>query len=219
MRGRPRALLARAAVAHGAVDAIQAWLERLGPASYAIFVGITVLGTATIVPSGLLCAVGGLVFGWLGLPLGIAGALIGGLISFTLARRLSRERLAGVTARYPLLGALDTSLSEQGWRVIMLLRLTPVLPFYVGSYFFGATRVRPAAFLIGTLFGVLPSATLYTYVGTLGQTTLHGVGAGALVLPAIGIVCGVVAVVLVGRGARASLMHGVAAQPAGGSSA
>jgi hypothetical protein len=57
------------------------------------------------------------------------------------------------------------------------------------------------------VFGILPNVALCVYVGSLGRTSLTGVGVVALVLPAVGVCGSVLAIVLVGRAARRTLLR------------
>ena len=54
--------------------------------------------------------------------------------------------------------------------MVLLARLSPVFPFVLLNYFLGLTPVRPPAYVLANLVGMLPGAFLFVYLGTLGAS-------------------------------------------------
>ena len=52
----------------------------------------------------------------------------------------------------------------QGFRIVFLLRLSPVFPFNLLNYALGLTRVRFVDYLVASI-GMLPATFLYVYYG------------------------------------------------------
>lgn len=65
-----------------------------------------------------------------------------------------------------MLLALDKRVAEEGWKVVVLLRLSPLVPFSMLNYFLGVTRLSFRAYLIATAIGMIPGILLYTYLGS-----------------------------------------------------
>jgi uncharacterized membrane protein YdjX (TVP38/TMEM64 family) len=53
----------------------------------------------------------------------------------------------------------------QGLKLILLMRLSMIVPFNLSNYVFGASSVRIKEFVLGTL-GLLPLVTFFVYIGT-----------------------------------------------------
>ncbi|REJ85373.1 MAG: TVP38/TMEM64 family protein [Acidobacteria bacterium] len=81
--------------------------------------------------------------------------------------RARRRRIAEFKRRHPKLLLLDRHLPEGGWRVVMLIRLVPVIPFKLSNYFFGWSRFRRRDFVLGTALGTLPYSFTNAWLGAL----------------------------------------------------
>ena len=67
-------------------------------------------------------------------------------------------------------------MDEGGLKVLLLLRLSPVMPFVPLNYVLGLTSVRLWKFAVASLIGALPGTLLYTYLGTVVGAALGGRG-------------------------------------------
>lgn len=113
-----------------------------------------------------------------GLAFGAAAAvtyvLIAGyaaaLILFGLGRRLGRpavQRYAG-----PKIKGLDARLGRHGLLTIVLLRFTPLMPFFVINLLAGSSRIRLRDFIAGTVLGLTPTVVGFAFVGGSVQAIL-----------------------------------------------
>lgn len=57
---------------------------------------------------------------------------------------------------------------------VLLLRLTPVVPFSASNYLLGLTPVQVPAFLMGTIAGMTPWSIAYASLGGASRTMLDG---------------------------------------------
>ncbi len=72
-------------------------------------------------------------------------------------------------AKRPLFRALDAAVAEGGFKIVLLTRLSPLLPFVLLNYAFGLTRVKLRDYVLASWLGMLPGTLLYIYIGsTLG---------------------------------------------------
>jgi uncharacterized membrane protein YdjX (TVP38/TMEM64 family) len=55
---------------------------------------------------------------------------------------------------------------------VVLLRLTPVVPYAVSNYLLGLTELKAGPFLVGTTAGMLPWAVFYVLLGAGGRNLL-----------------------------------------------
>ncbi len=92
----------------------------------------------------------------------------------------------------------------EGWKVVGLLRLSPVVPFTLQNYAFGATDIPVLHFVVPTFFGIIPGTSLYVYIGTLGRAavTSEDLKTPQLVLFSIGLLATVLVIAFVTRKAR-----------------
>jgi hypothetical protein len=94
------------------------------------------------------------------------------------------RRLRLLLANRPLLRAIDAAIGSQSWQVAILLRLNALVPFNFQSYFLGATDIGLVPYVITALFGIMPFATMYVYLGSVGRTIAieEGFGASSIAL-------------------------------------
>jgi uncharacterized membrane protein YdjX (TVP38/TMEM64 family) len=126
-----------------------------------------------IIPASMLAMAAGTLYGFVrGSLLSAVGLSLGGLIGFLAARYLFRDLVGAWVRRRMALRRIDADIVRQGWRIVALLRLSPVAPFGITSYAFGLTRLGLADYLLGTI-GSLPAMTAYVYMGVLARAALH----------------------------------------------
>ncbi|WP_162561130.1 TVP38/TMEM64 family protein [Methylobacterium terrae] len=166
-------------VAPGTPGDVIAWLsalcERQGAAGPALLVAAQALIAASgVLPASLLGIAAGTLLGiGPGFAAAAAGTMAGALLSFWIGRALLRGRRPGFPAGGRWAMALDRSVAAEGWRLVGLMRLSPVMPFAPTSYALSLSSVRLADYLIGTL-AVLPALLAYVMLGALGRTALAG---------------------------------------------
>jgi uncharacterized membrane protein YdjX (TVP38/TMEM64 family) len=112
-----------------------------------------------------------------------------------LARTVLRERVA----RYTRFKALDAAVAKEGWKIVALVRLSPVLPSGLKSYLLGATRVRLAHYATASAAAMLPGVALKVYVGAAGRGAIAEGGALNWTLFAGGVAATVLLTVALGR--------------------
>ena len=101
------------------------------------------------------------------------GSCLGAIIAFVRSRYMMRDLIKLFSRRYPLIRVVDQALKlNHGFRIMLLLRLCPIIPFNGLNYCCGITGVTLPDFTL-SLVGILPFQ-IYTIV--LGAT------AGALEL-------------------------------------
>jgi uncharacterized membrane protein YdjX (TVP38/TMEM64 family) len=188
------------------VEALLERLRGLGGSAPLLYAAAYAAGTVLFLPGAALTLGAGLAFGfWVGLAVAFAGGLAGALAAFALARTVLRERLAKRAGGRGKLARLERAIERDGLKIVVLLRLAPVLPFTGLNYALGATRVSWRDYALGTAVGIVPGAAAYTFAGT-GLSTL--VGEGAAPHPALlwgGIAASIAASVALGFVARRAL--------------
>lgn len=59
--------------------------------------------------------------------------------------------------------------SKHGWRVILLLRLSPLTPYALLNYLLSVTLITPFNYFISTAIGMIPGTLMYSYLGTTAR--------------------------------------------------
>lgn len=161
------------------------WLPRvaeriagLGAAAPLIFAAAYIVATVLLVPGSLLTLAGGALFGVLrGTIIVLLAATVGACAAFLIARYLARARVAGKVQTDPRFAAIDRAIGASGLKIVVLLRLSPVVPFNLLNYALGITSVRFVHYLIGCA-AMLPGTLLYVYYGrVIGDVAALAAGA------------------------------------------
>ncbi len=142
------------------------WVRGAGVTGVLIYALVYCLTTALMVPPSLLNAGAGLMFGPLwGTLLVYPPLMAAAMASFCLSRSLARDWLRQRIAQRPQFIAMDRAIARGGFKIVLLLRMSPISPFCFLSYSLGLTRVRLRDYFLGSLLGALPGAAVYVYLG------------------------------------------------------
>ncbi|MBA3316641.1 MAG: TVP38/TMEM64 family protein [Gemmatimonadales bacterium] len=193
------------------LPALAEQVSRLGAWGPVIYVAVYIVGAVLLIPGSVLTLAAGVLFGLVrGTALVFLAATLGAVAAFLVARYLARgyvERRIG-TGR---LAAVDRALARKGLRLVLLLRLTPVVPYSLLNYSLGLTAVSFRDFLLGSA-GMLPGTLLYVYYGKVAGDVAALAGGRAVphdttywVSIAVGLAATVAASVMVARTARRAL--------------
>jgi uncharacterized membrane protein YdjX (TVP38/TMEM64 family) len=79
---------------------------------------------------------------------------------------VARDWIERKVAVHPRFRALDAAVAGQGFKIVLLTRLSPVFPFNLLNYAFGLTRVSFRDYVLGSCIGMLPGTILYVYIGS-----------------------------------------------------
>ena len=186
------------------------WVQQLGPAGVIVFILAYALATVLFLPGWIFTVSAGLVYGIVGGTLvALAGAIIGATLAFLVARYLLRRNIEEITKKNPRFAAIDQAIGLQGWKIVGLLRLSPLIPFNLSNYFYGITSIRFVEYVVVSAVGMIPGTLLYAYLGAIGQASVSGGSAQRsplqYVLLGIGLIATIVVTVFVSRIARKAL--------------
>ena len=86
-----------------------------------------------------------------------------------IGRTIGRDWILQVAAGNDRFRALDTVISREGFKIVLLLRLSPLFPFALSNYLYGLTSVPFWDYFWGTLIGCVPRAR--SQLGRAGAQT------------------------------------------------
>ncbi|MEL6431419.1 MAG: TVP38/TMEM64 family protein [Planctomycetota bacterium] len=215
LRFAPLLLGAAALLLLGRLLPFDAWLEAvrgrvedagaLGPLLYG---GFYVAAALFLVPGAAITLAAGAIFGvGVGTAVVSVASTLTAALAFPLARTFLRRKVEGFVAERPKLGAVDQAVTDGGWKVVGLLRLSPAVPFGPLNYLLGVTGVRYAPAVLVSWIAMLPGTLLYVYLGAAGAEAAAGVErpAGQWVLTVLGLAATLVVTVMLTRTARARI--------------
>jgi uncharacterized membrane protein YdjX (TVP38/TMEM64 family) len=187
----------------GALLTLLERLRNLGWIGWLVFALLQALvALIGFLPASLLGLAAGAVYGVaLGFGLSATGILLGAAIAFALTRSALRPAIAQKLAASRRLARLDHAVGRDGWRLVLLMRVSPVMPFSLTSYALGLSAISPRDYALGTL-AALPALLLYVAIGTLsrsGLAALHGHAPIHLVLIGVAIIATALLTLRLGR--------------------
>jgi uncharacterized membrane protein YdjX (TVP38/TMEM64 family) len=189
-----------------------AWIRGAGAVGVAAYALLYVGATVALLPGAVLTAGAGFAYGPLWGTLLVAPvATIAATCAFLVARTAGRGWVERRVARDLRFAKLRRAVERRGLRLVILVRLSPVLPFNFLNYALGLTGVRLRDYVLGSFVGMLPGTILYVYLGSLVTSVsqlasgdLPG-GRARLALYGVGLIVSIVLVVVVTRMARRAL--------------
>lgn len=133
---------------------------------------IYMASTAFSLPiASILSLLAGLLFGrWLGAGVIVIGGALGATLLLVAARYVftdffkRRKRMAGP------MQSLDQAFCRNGFLYIALLRVVPVLPFWLVNLASAFTKIRLPTYIAGTIVGMLPISFLWAQMGEKLET-------------------------------------------------
>lgn len=194
------------------VPAFARWVDGLGAAGPALFAASYFLACMLLLPASVLTMLAGALFGvvW-GTVYTVAGAFSAIAAAFLVSRYLARDAITRRLANRPDLQRLDHAVADDGFRIVLLMRLAPVFPFSVLNYALGLTRIRYRDYLLASV-GSIPGTLVFVNAGRLaGDIALIAAGEASpdswqkMALLAIGLVAAVAVLVILARTARRAL--------------
>jgi pyruvate/2-oxoglutarate dehydrogenase complex dihydrolipoamide dehydrogenase (E3) component/uncharacterized membrane protein YdjX (TVP38/TMEM64 family) len=206
--------------------AVAAWLlrDQLTPALHWVHDlgvwGLVILGAAYLPaalvafpPALILTVAAGAFYDIVSATIAISiGSTVAAAAAFLLGRTLARGWVERRMAGRPVFRALDTAVAESGFKIVLLTRLSPLLPYFLLNYAYGLTKVKFRDFVLASWIGMLPGTLLYIYIGSTaaGAAALAAgkapeTGVVGWVFWGVGLVATVVVALLVTYQARRAL--------------
>ena len=141
------------------VARLKQWIEGYGALAPANYVAGYILATVFFVPGLPITVLGGVAFGplwgtfyvWIGATIGLG-------LAFLVARYGVRSTVERWVQASPRIARMDGQVAANGWRIVLLTRLVPIVPFNLQNYAYGITRIGFWAYLITSSICILPGA-------------------------------------------------------------
>jgi uncharacterized membrane protein YdjX (TVP38/TMEM64 family) len=195
----------------GYLPAFAAWVESLGALGPLVFIVGYTLATIALAPGSVLTLAAGAIFGVAeGVLYVFVAAVAGACAAFLVARHLLRDVVMRRVAQDGRFEAIERAVTDRGFALVFLLRLSPLFPFNLLNYALGVTGVRFRDYALASV-GMLPGTVLYVYYGRVAGDVASALAgnrapdAASYALLATGLVATLVATTLITRTARRAL--------------
>ena len=144
------------------------WVRESGIYGALLFGVVYAGATVAFLPGSLLTLGAGFVYGpiW-GLALVSPASVVGATAAFFLARGRLRPWVQTKVEGNERFAAVDRAVGREGFKIVTLLRLSPMFPYTLLNYSLGLTGVRPRSYILASFIGMLPGTFLYVYLGSL----------------------------------------------------
>ena len=123
-------------------------------------------------PTTFVAIVTGYYFGWAGLAGMVLAYALAAAIGYELALRLDHGKLRHFLHLFPKAEAVLGELQNQSWQLILLTRLSPVLPFALMTFVLAIVGVPRKRFLLASVLGMLPRSLFFYWLGTEASDVL-----------------------------------------------
>jgi uncharacterized membrane protein YdjX (TVP38/TMEM64 family) len=185
---------------------LQIWIQSFGIIAPLVFVLTYIITTIFMIPGSFLTLIAGAIFGlWYGVFYVVIGSNLGALAAYLLAQSKLREKFMMMTEGNVNFIALDKAIGENGFKMVLLTRLSPAFPFTLLNYFLGLTSVKIGAYTAGNFLGMLPATFLYVYIGSLANVAVSAASTWQLAMRIVGLLATIGVVIYVTRLARKAI--------------
>ena len=145
-------------------------IRELGAVGVVAYFGLYIVATLIGVATPLTMAAG-VIYGVVG---GVAivspASVVAATIAFLLGRFVLRSSIEKKVAANPKFAAIERAVGKNGFKIVGLVRLSPVFPFTLLNYGLGLTPVKLRDYVLASWLGMLPGTLLYVYLGyTIGD--------------------------------------------------
>ena len=129
---------------------------------------VYIIATIVFIPGSILTLGAGFIFGVVkGSIIVSISSTLGAGLAFLIGRYVARDWVMKKIANNKNFKAIDKTVNKNGWKIIGLLRLSPLLPFSLSNYAFGLTGISFKGYFFSSWIGMLPLTIMYVYIGSV----------------------------------------------------
>ncbi|KAG2430643.1 hypothetical protein HYH02_013641 [Chlamydomonas schloesseri] len=148
-----------------------------------LFILFHTFAVVLLFPVMLLQCITGALYGlYAGLVVSWLASAVGQALAFLLGRYLFRASVKSyLLQRVPNFPQIEAAIKKEGWKLMCLLRLSPILPYNILNYAAALTPISFLAYSLSSAVAIIPWTCLYVYLGTLSTHVLAELARGKLV--------------------------------------
>ncbi|KAK9902020.1 hypothetical protein WJX75_001367 [Coccomyxa subellipsoidea] len=153
------------------LEAVLLWIDKEPLKGSLVFIAADIIGVTVLFPGAIFAMAGGAIFGvGYGCLLVWIATSLGQTLAFIVGRYMLRGMVvAYLSSRFPKWTAVDAALSNEGWKLITLLRLSPVVPWNVLNYALSVTGVGLLPYALSSAVAIVPWSITFVYFGSMAK--------------------------------------------------
>ena len=132
------------------------WVSEHRLEGAALFLGLYIAGVVLMLPAMVMAMASGAIFGMMwGTLLSWIGSSIGQVIAFIAGKYILQELVVSyLTKQFPKWTAIDAAMAREAWKLVTLLRLSPIAPWNVLNYALSVTSVPFVTYAVASSLSV-----------------------------------------------------------------
>lgn len=142
------------------------WIQ--GQGAVGVVVYILLYAVAALVGGATpLTLAAGIIYGLWGVAIVSPASVLGATLAFVLGRSALRKTVESRVGSNKKFAAVEEAVGKNGFKIVTLLRLSPIFPFTLLNYGLGLTSVKLWKYVLASFVGMLPGTLMYVYFGVL----------------------------------------------------
>ena len=155
------------------VEPFLRWVQQQGVWGPVVIVGVYAVACVLMLPGVLLTVPVGYVFGvGVGVATVSVASVLGACAAFWVGRTVGRGWVQQKVAGNARFAAIDAAVGREGFKIVLLTRLSPIFPFNLQNFAYGLTTVGFWKYALASWIGMLPGTVLYVYLGSAARSLL-----------------------------------------------
>ncbi|GJM60988.1 MULTISPECIES: TVP38/TMEM64 family protein [Persicobacter] len=144
----------------------EATLRAFDWSQWLLFYALTVITMAfALTPTTLIALISGYLLGWKAIFFIVPSYLLASVLCYFTAQKLDHGNFTNSLREHPQARLILDRLQHQELQLVILTKLSPVLPFAVSNILLAIAGARLRPFFWGAAIGMLPRTLLVIYVG------------------------------------------------------
>jgi uncharacterized membrane protein YdjX (TVP38/TMEM64 family) len=125
------------------------------------FLVVSLTMTFALTPTTFIALLTGFYLGWAGFSGVVISYALASLIGYQLAQIIDQGKLLKFINHFEKAAAVMEELKNQSWSLIILTRISPVLPFALMTFILAMMKVNKRKFLLASIVGMLPRTLFF----------------------------------------------------------
>ena len=156
-------------------DQLALWVPQNYTFSLIAFVFILIVW-ALLVPTMVPIILAGYFFGfWQGFLVVYCATTTAFAIAFFMTRKLFFHPFQNWLAQRPRCRSFIDCMEGAGWKLVVWMRISPIIPFHMQNYCYGASTMPFRTCLWSTLIGKAPGITVTVLLGVVARSSADGI--------------------------------------------
>ena len=126
-----------------------------------------------LTPTTFVALISGFFLGWVGFPGVVISYGIAAFFGYKVAQLIDHGRMTAFINHFPKAAMVMDELKNHSWELILLARISPVLPFAFMTFVLSIIKVPLKKFLLASMAGMLPRTLFFFWVGTQASDLLN----------------------------------------------